>query len=159
MPEVPLIIAYFLIVTSGRIIRINEAAYTQNHIVRGRDIHSALFNFSKDHDGLFPCDITGPAASAEDCFNQLLTGGYIDSEKVFWNKKAAKSRVVSKLSPNNVGVLTANENAWGYVKGLSTSSRVNLPILFDSFIKPGEFSTSVWLGQGVIVKINGATNT
>jgi len=153
-----LVIAYFLTVTTGRIIRINEAADTQNHIMRGRDIYCALFDFATDHDGLFPCDETGPAATAEDCFNQLLTGGYLDSEEVFWNKKAAKSGVVSKLPPNNDGLLTANENAWGYVKGLSTSSRTNLPILFDSFIKPGEFSTSVWVGQGVIVKINGTTN-
>ena len=68
----------------------------------------ALFAFAADHEGLFPCEKTGPAATAEDCFNQLLSGGYLDNEEVFWNKKNSIINTVNLSPPNNNGILIAS---------------------------------------------------
>ena len=133
-----------------------ESTEKTKHIGTAKNICMALFSFAKDHDGLYPCDKTGPAATAEDCFNQLLTGGYLENEEIFWNKKFAKFGVVEKNQPNNDGVLTAGENCWGYVKGLSTSSRVNVPVLFDSSLRLGEFNTEVWEGDAIIARLDGS---
>jgi len=40
--------------------------------------------------------------------------------------------------------------------GLTTRSRTNIPILFDSSTEAGAFNTCVWQGQAIITKINGS---
>lgn len=143
----------------GSVIKPQENESKENHLGNAKDIFIALFEFAKDHDGLFPCDKTGPATTAEDCFNQLLAGGYLKNEDIFWSKASAKSGIVSTRPPNNDGILTAEENSWGYVKGLNTSSRTNLPILFNASIKPGEFRTDIFKGQVVVAKLDGSVQT
>lgn len=124
-------------------------------ISNGKNIFVALISFAMDHEGLYPCADTGPAATAEDCFNQLIKGGYID-ESVFWIPRSAKHKIASAEKPNNDGVLTASENSWGYVAGLSSSSSTRLPIIFDSSIKSGEFLSSMWKGRAIVAKIDGS---
>ena len=53
----------------------------------------ALQSFAKDNDGLFPGENTARKGqsgdSAEACFTQLLSGGYVEEEAIFWNKENA----------------------------------------------------------------------
>ena len=63
---------------------------------------------------------------------------------------------VPVCSGDNDGVVDPGENAWGYVRGLSTSSRTNIPIIFDSSDTAVKFDTGVWDGRAVVAKLDGS---
>ena len=95
--------------------------------------------------------------TAEACFNQLLNAGKVDEEGTFWSKENSVIDATDGASvPDEDGILTAGENAWGYVRGLTMSSPTETPILFDSSKTAREFSTQVWEGKAVVVKLNGS---
>ena len=116
-------------------------------INNGKQLYTALFSYAKDHDGMYPNEQTAMAEqyesgdTAEACFTQLLNAGVIDDEDVFWSKENIVLGTVAELTPDNDGILTAGENAWGYVRGLTTNDSPDTPILFDSSKVAGEFST------------------
>lgn len=151
-----LFLAFLSLMAYGPLMKSAKASPRTNQIHNCKQIFMALNAFALDHDGLFPCDKTGLANTAEDCFNQLLSGGYLDNENIFWCPNCANSGVVVKNIPNNDGVLTADENCWGYVKGFTTKSPTHHPILFDSSTEVGVFNTSVWEGKAIVSKLNGS---
>ena len=93
------------------------------------------------------------------CFTQLINAGSIDVEEVFWSKENIIMETVVAATPNNDGIVDAGENAWGYVRGLSTSSRTNVPIIFDSSNTIGLFDTAVWDGKAVVAKLDGSVES
>ena len=125
-----------------------------------KNIQVALFMYAGDHDGTYPSEKTAGEAESGDtaaaCFNQLINLGVVSDERVFWSKKNSVSHTVPKEKPNDDGILTAGENAWGYVRGLTTSSPAETPIIFDSSVSVGEFNTLVWDGKAIVVRLDGS---
>jgi len=152
------IIAGLAAMSYGPIMKQVKAAAKTNALNNGKQIYTALFSFASDNNGIFPNENTGDAGdSAEACFTQLIEAGKIDEEVTFWNKENSVLGVVDGTSPpNEDGTLDSGENAWGYVSGLNTSSRTNIPIVFDSVAGASSFDTAVWEGQAIVVKINGS---
>ncbi|MEO1856493.1 MAG: hypothetical protein ABGY95_03875 [Rubritalea sp.] len=110
--------------------------------------------YPNEQTALAESDETGD--SAEACFTQLLNAGVIDDEHVFWSKENIVLGTVNAEIPDNDGVLTTGENAWSYVRGLSTSSPTNTVIICDASKSPRVFDNSVWEGQAVVAKLNGS---
>lgn len=152
------IIAGLAAMSYGPIMKQVKAAAKTTALNNAKQIHVALFSFASDNNGIFPNENTGEDGStAEQCFTQLLEAGKIDEEVTFWNKENSVLGVVSGTAPpEEDGELVSGENAWGYVVGLNTSSRTNIPIIFDSVSGVGSFDTAVWEGQAIVVKINGS---
>ncbi|PQJ28286.1 hypothetical protein BSZ32_07040 [Rubritalea profundi] len=61
-----------------------------------------------------------------------MNADVIDDEEAFWSKKNIVLGTVAAETPDNDGILTAGENAWGYVRGLTTEDSPDTPMLFDS---------------------------
>ncbi len=155
------IIAGLAAMSYGPIMKQVKAAAKTNAINSGKQIYTALFSYAKDNDGIFPNADTARSgetgATAENCFTQLLNAGVIDDERTFWNKENSVLGVVNgNTPPDGDGELTGGENAWGYVRGLNTSSRTNIPLIFDSSKSVGQFDTGVWDGQAIVAKVNGS---
>ena len=154
------IIAGLAAMSYGPIMKQVKAAAKTNAINSGKQIYTALFSYAKDNDGLYPNAGTAGTGetgdTAEACFTQLLNAGVVDDEEGFWSKENIAIGTVTAETPDNDGTLTGGENAWGYVRGLSTSSRTNLPIIFDSSASAGQFDTAVWEGQAIVAKLNGS---
>lgn len=154
------IIAGLAAMSYGPIMKQVKAAAKTNAINNSKQIFVALTSFASDNDGLFPSAGTAKTGetggSAEACFTQLLNAGKIDEEATFWNAENTILAVVAAVKPNEDGTLTSGENAFGYVEGLSSSSRTNLPIIFDSSTTGTTFDTSVWDGSAIITKLNGS---
>jgi len=121
-----------------------------------KQIYVALISYASDHDGLYPTDLESEYPTAAACFDKLIQARVIDEEYTFWNKNNAQTLGTSTSSPNNVRPLTENENTTGYVMGLTSRSRTNLPILFDCSTEAGVFNTSVWNGRAIVAKLNGS---
>ncbi|MFT5882735.1 MAG: prepilin-type N-terminal cleavage/methylation domain-containing protein [Crocinitomicaceae bacterium] len=153
------IIAGLAAMSYGPIMKQVKAAAKTTAINNGKQIYTALFSFASDNNGIFPNENTGDDGdTAEACFTQLLDAGKIDEEVSFWNKENSVLGVVDGTGPpDEDGILTSGENAWGYVSGLNTSSRTNIPLIFDSVAGEGSFDTAVWEGQAIVVKINGSS--
>ena len=115
------------------------------HVSHGGSIMIALLSFAGEHDGKYPCEATGPAASVEQCFQQLIDAGYVEDETIFWSKPGI-----------NDGLLKPGECTWGYVKGLSSSSSTRSPLLFSRSKTAGLFNTEIWDGYAIVAKIDGS---
>ncbi len=154
------IIAGLAAMSYGPIMKQVKAAALTTAINNAKQLQVALFSFAKDNDGLYPNEGTAgtgeTGTSAEACFTQLLNAGVIDDEEAFWSKENIVIGTVNPETPDNDGTLTSGENAWGYVRGLSTSSRTNLPLIFDSSKTAGAFDTAVWEGKAIVAKLNGS---
>lgn len=151
------IIAGLAAMSYGPIMKQVKQGKQSQAISQGKNLSVALQSFAKDNDGLYPGENTARKGqtgdSAEACFTQLLSGGYVDEEKTFWNSENAILGM-SSLAPDEDGVLTEGENVWGYVAGLNSSSRTSLPLFFDSAVGPGKFSTEVWDGRSILAKMD-----
>jgi len=127
---------------------------------KGKNLYVALFSFAKEHDGVYPSDATAKSdedgTSVEGCFTQLLNRGEVEDEEIFWVKENAVLGNLDNKQPDNDGSVDPGECAWGYVTGLTTSSRSNIPVLFDSAVSAGSFDTGVWEGKAMVVKLSGS---
>lgn len=127
----------------------------ESSINKGRNLYVELIAFSKDHEGLFPCDATGKSSTAEECFQQVITSNNLTDEELFWLKENSILGTTSRTKPNNNGILEPGENSWGYVKGLNSESNEDTPLIFDSAVQPGMFSTEVRDGKAIVVFLSG----
>lgn len=140
----------------GPVMKCKKASPRTQAVNKGKNLFVALTGFAKDNDDLFPCETTGKASTAEECFTQLLEFGVIDDEEIFWNMENTAIGTVKHAKPDNNGTLEAGENAWGYIKGLTNQSKTSSPLIFDSAVGPGLFDTGVWDGKAIVVKLNGS---
>ncbi|WP_018970675.1 type II secretion system protein [Rubritalea marina] len=152
------IIASLAAISFGPITARIREGYKIQAVGKGKNLLVALQSFAKDNDGLFPSENTARKGqsgdSAEACFTQLLAGSYVEEEAIFWNKENAEVLAETVEGPDEDGELTEGENVWGYVAGMSTSSRTTSPVIFDSAVGPGLFSTGVWNGRAIIAKLD-----
>ena len=71
-----------------------------------------------------------PAASAEECFQDLFRNGILTREEfLFWSPLL--QRQCSEKKPNEDGMLEAGENSWDFVAGMSNLDG-SKPLLFDA---------------------------
>ncbi|SHK47239.1 prepilin-type N-terminal cleavage/methylation domain-containing protein [Rubritalea squalenifaciens DSM 18772] len=128
-----------------------------------RQVLMALQSFATDNDGMYPNEDTTRSgqdgSTLEGCFNQLLSGKYINEEKYFYSQVNAEVILTSTKGPDNDGSLTTDECTTGYVRGLSSTSKPEAPILFDSAISPGKFDTAVWDGYAIVARIDQSVKT
>ncbi|MGJ8672849.1 type II secretion system protein [Rubritalea sp.] len=152
------IIAGLAAMSYGPIMKQMKQGKKTQAISQAKNLLTALNSFAKDNDGIFPSEDTArneeSGSNAEDCFNQLIYNGYVDNEKLFWNSENAVLGKADSNEPDNDGELSTGENVWGYVAGLSQSSRTTLPIFFDSSVSAGQFSTEVWDGSAIVAKLD-----
>lgn len=154
------IIAGLAAMSYGPIMRQVKASKRTEAINNGKQIHTALMSFAQDNDSQFPSELTArdgeTGDTAEACFTQLLNAGVIDDEKYFYNAVVAERLATTAETPDNDGTLTSGECTWGYVSGLSMTSKSGCPVVFDSSTQPGTFDTGVWDGKAVVVRLDGA---
>ncbi|MFC4992182.1 type II secretion system protein [Rubritalea tangerina] len=152
------IIAGLAAVSYGPIIKQMKAAEKNNAITAARNIYTAMQSYANDNDGLFPNESTARSgengSTAEGCFTMLINAGKIDNEEIFWNTANNSIGTTAAAKPDLNGEVDPGENAWGYVSGLSTSSRTNLPLLFDASTDIGTFDTGVWDGFAIVAKLD-----
>lgn len=129
-------------------------------VSNARNIYVALVSYASKNDGLFPSENTArdseDGTSAEGCFTMLINSGDMEDEELFWNVESNVIGTTAAAKPDLNKVVDPGENAFGYISGLSTSSRSNVPIIFDSSATAGQFDTAVWDGLAIIVKANGS---
>lgn len=153
------IIAGLAAMSYGPIMKQVKAAARTQAINKGKNLFVALTGFAKDNDDLFPNEDTNDdvgGSTAEACFTQLLIAGQVDDEEIFWIKENTALGTVRAAKPDNNGVVDPGENAWGYVRGLTNTSKTSAPLIFDSSSSPGQFDTAVWDGKAIVVKLNGS---
>ena len=110
-----------------------EQVKNLNQILRG------CRAFATDNAGVYPNGnyhhglgkiVKGPqSTSAERCFNDLFHH-HLESEKIFWN--AEQTVQCAREEPTENKRLTAGENCWDYVVGLTNSSPAQFPLVFEA---------------------------
>lgn len=152
------IIAGLAAVSYGPIMKQVKAAGQTQAIAKGKNLHTALFSFAKDNDGLYPSDddVNGGGSSSNDYLEVLLKRNLVGDEKEFWIKENKVLDHTANKKPENDKSLDGGENSWLYVKGLDTSSRPNLPLLADSWSSGTSFDTEIWEGKVIIVRLDGS---
>lgn len=154
------IIAGLAAMSYGPIMRQVKASKRTEAINNGKQIHAAMMSYAQDNDSQFPSDLTARDSetgdTAEACFTQLLNAGTIDDEKYFYNAVVAEKLSTSGKKPDNDGQITSGESTWGYVKGLSMTSKSGCPLIFDSSTTVATFDTGVWDGKAVVVRLDGS---
>lgn len=146
-----------------------------------KQIGTALRLYAVDNNGVYPSYAltdgkpisTNPVTTSNAAFAQLIPD-YVPNEDIFWLSKSKWCNVappdnqIDKDSPDApVKTLTAGENEWAYVLGLTDTSNPSFPILADAFAEGGdeshEYATSetvkggVWRGKAaVIIRCDGS---
>ena len=131
--------------------------------------------FAQDYDGNFPLWTTpatkqGTPSTANDAL-QVLVPDYIPDKGVFSIPKSAYCRKTggSGSGGATASTLSAGENEWAYVIGLSDTSNARFPLLADGFAAGGHAYVAddslpggVWKGKKAVVirvDISGAVET
>ena len=136
-----------------------------------RQVTLAMHAFAQDYDGLFPSEETAKLHGlpkggkwSNDYFRQLLAGGIIPSEQVFWVKSA---KVCNRDQPDDIietdgkfdpsVALQAGDCGWAYVSGQSNASHAARPLVIDAYT-PGttEFDAKIWDGKVLVGWVDGA---
>lgn len=141
------------------------------HMVRAtgnaKQIYMLMIDFDQDH-GRFPdastaskikTDPNNPlplnGSSSNAYFRQLIAGGYVPSENIFY----AKTKHSHKPDDNIKGVnaIAPGECGYAYVTGMEERSPSNAPILVAPLI-PGTttFDSDLYLGKAVVLRIDGS---
>ena len=154
------IIAGLAAMSFGPIINKIKESKKANAISNARNIFAALQGYALNNGGLFPSVDTArtgdDGSSAEGCWTMLINDGQIENEELFWNAQHNDLGTTRAAQPDLDGVVDPGENAWGYVSGLSNSSRPSTPIIFDASDTVGTFNTSVWDGFAIVGKLDGS---
>ncbi len=154
------IIAGLAAMSYGPIMSKVKESKKANAISNARNIFVALQGYAMNNDGLYPSEDTARSGedgnSAEGCWTMLINDGQMENEELFWNAQHNDLGTTTAAKPDLDGVVDTGENAWGYVSGLSNSSKTSAPILFDASNQAGTFDTGVWDGFAIVGKLNGS---
>lgn len=114
--------------------------------VQGTAIAKALRLYAEDHEGRFPVG----REVATQAFRELIPGGYLTDEKLFyvpgsaWHDEAPQRRPDNDLGakPDFAQALERGENHWAYVSGLTAGNDPKLPLMADGFVAgaPGRYT-------------------
>lgn len=131
-----------------------------------KQIYLLLIDFDQDF-GAFPNDATAAAdldlapyhgAYSNDYLGQLLAGGYVKSEEIFYAKHGSRShyRPDNRFS-SQAETLQAGECGFAYVKGLSTADEMKTPILMTPMTgRDHQFAPKAYDGKAVVLTVDGA---
>ncbi len=135
-------------------------------LAEARGVGLALAQFANDYDGRFPLykdsDFSGVIDSSEsvpgnlvansnEAFRNLLTGGYINREKVFSIQGDPWITTTDdKYKPFSTDALKAGENSYAYVRNLTTTSDGAWPLMANAFSGAGggPIATPVYAASG-----------
>lgn len=106
---------------------------------QGTAIAKALRLYAEDHDGRFPVGRDG----ATHAFRELIAGGYLTDENLFyvagsaWHDEAPRKRPDNDIGtkPDFAPALERGENHWAYVSGLTADAESKLPLMADGFVE------------------------
>lgn len=142
-----------------------KKADAQTAVSNGRQIHMLLMEFGDDY-GEFPSDetatgdLSGYSGSySNDYLAQLLEGGYVDSEEIFYAKGGASTdKKPDNVMGNKSDQLTAGECGFAYLKGQSSSDRSGRPVLMAPMSDNGqEFKPDPYGNKAVVIRLDGST--
>ncbi len=139
-----------------------------------RSIYLVLMDFESDM-GNFPDDETAArdrelhtfrGATSNDYLGQLIAGGYVKSETIFWNTdmKSSGAPPDEVISPPS-RILEKNECGFSYVmlevqgirRGLSTTDNGGMPILVTPLVDPtGVCNPKTYAHQAVYLRVDGS---
>jgi len=132
-----------------------------------RHIHQALFNYASDHDGCFPAKTVDglELTNANEAYRNLVPR-YMSIERIFYvasSRWCNPNQPDENISPGNC--LSAGENNYAYVTGLTTKSDGNFPLVADGFKEgqPGVYTSDekakggLWKGKvAMVIRMDGS---
>ena len=157
------IIAALAAFSTPAIFNAQKTAARTTSINNIKNIKTALDIFAMDFDGEFVSDTTassfttGTANTSEGCFTILIESGALSAadEAIFYTKEL-RNDVTSHVVGDGNGTLTANENAYSYVKNLTNTSPGAAPIVSTKLADTsGTFYTTTWDHRGIVARVNG----
>ena len=98
---------------------------------------------------------------SNDYLGQLLAVGYVDTEEIFY----ARGGSASKHRPDNdfstrAKTLEAGECGFAYVKGLSSTTPAETPLLMAAMVGSGyQFNSTVYKGKAMVLHMDGSVKT
>jgi len=131
-----------------------------------KQVFYLLVEFDQDF-GEFPSDATAnrdedlkgyTGKYSNDYLAQFIAGGYTTSEEIFY----AKGGSGSNKTPDNIiddrkDQLSEGECGFAYIKGLSTESLSDTPVLLTPMYGDGyKFNTDVHEGKAVVLRVDGS---
>lgn len=157
------IIAALAAMATPVIMKQNKKAAMTEATSNAKQIFYLLVEFDQDL-GEFPGDDTAvdelsgyTGSNSNDYFAQLIEGGYIKSEEIFYAKGGASSN----KKPDNVittksDQLKEGECGFAYIKNQSTSDNSGRPIACAPLNSGEEFKPDPYDGKAVVLRIDGA---
>jgi len=155
-----------VIMATPVVMKSSKKAPATTAVSNAKQIFYLLVEFDGDY-GRFPSDATAnehedlkgyTGKYSNDYFGQFFGGGYTSSEEIFY----AKGGSSSKKKPDNVisnrsDQLSEGECGFAYIKGLSTNSLSDTPVLLTPMYGDGyKFNTDALGGKAVVLRIDGA---
>ena len=135
-------------------------------VSNAKQVFYLMIEFDQDF-GQFPNDVTAAGdldlegyrgEFSNDYLAQFIAAGYTTSEEVFY----AKGGSSAKHTPDNVithrgDQLRAGECGFAYIKGLSTKSLSDTPILLTPMSGDGyQFKAGIHKGKAIVLRVDGA---
>ena len=138
----------------------DQATATSN----ARQIGILLLEFDNDFNA-YPSDSSAErdvdlneyTGSSNAYLGQLLAGGYVDSEEIFFTKGGSSA----SKQPDNVystasNTLEAGECGFAYTKDLSASDKSSTPVLMTPMVDSQTFAENPFGGRAVILRVDGS---
>lgn len=151
----------------GLLTKTKSKAHLKAAMNNAKQLYLLMFEFDQDFGG-FPSDRTAADDLARykgrysnDYLAQLIAGGYIKSEDLFYVKGGS---ALAKQPDNNTATrektLEAGECGFAYYKGLSTASNSALPLLMAPMTGKGfKFDPKPFRGKAVVLYVDGSVRT
>jgi prepilin-type N-terminal cleavage/methylation domain-containing protein len=136
---------------------VQRKAQQTKALSNAKQIGLACKLYALDEDGNFPA---GAGNSSDTFNNQLIAGGYMPNEEIFFVQGEYYSG--GKLLLTKDGALAAAENGWGYNPGMADTDYPQNALIFTrpasatAFVEAGNLTTpgGVWDGRVIVVNID-----
>ena len=93
---------------------------------------------------------------SNDYLGQLLAGGYVDSEEIFYAKWGSKNKPDNVYSTKEQ-TLEEGECGFAYIKGLSASDKSQTPVLLTGMYGDGyKFDPYAYESRAIILRVDGS---
>lgn len=133
-------------------------------VSNAKNVFFLLIEFEEDH-GMFPTDATAKGELvnckgdySNDYLSQLVIGGYIDSEEIFY----AKGGTGGTRKPDNVifpatKILEEGECGFAYIKNLSMQDKSATPVLLAPMFGDGfKFNNEIYRNRALVLHVDGS---
>ena len=148
------------------ILKARKKSDASTSISNAKQVGILMLEFDLDF-GAYPNDQTAEKKEilneyvgeySNDYLGQLLAGGYIDSEEIFYAKWGSGS----KNKPDNVystkeKTLEEGECGFAYIKGLRGSDKAKTPVLLTAMYGDGyKFDPYAYKGKAMVLRVDGS---